>query len=388
MSAPGATGSYRSSWKDDEIRALSELASKFFATELIGNREKYEQQKVVDRDVWRKAGDLGLLCCSIPEEYGGGGGSFAYDLAVLEAQAHAGDLAFGNAVHSGIVAHYILAYGTAEQKSRWLPRLATGEWIAAVAMSEPGAGSDLKSIRTRAARDGDEYVINGSKTFITNGQTADLVVTVATTDPSAAAKGISVFVVETESCNGFRRGRVLDKVGQPTADTSELFYEDARVPAADLLGGVEGRGFGQLMDQLAQERLIIGIMAVATMETALSLTVDYAKSREAFGQPLWDFQHTKFVLAEVATETHVARVFVDSCIERLLDGALDATTAAMAKWWLTEQQVSAIDRCVQVFGGYGYMREYPIARLYEDARAAKIYGGANEIMKDLVARSL
>jgi len=379
---------YRSSWKDDEVLAIGETAAKFFRTHLLPHRGRFEADKRVDRTVWRKAGDLGLLCCSIPEQYGGGGGTFAHDLAVLEAQARLGDLSFGNGVHSGIVAHYILAYGTEEQKARWLPKLASGEWIAAVAMTEPGAGSDLKSIRTRAVRDGDDYVINGVKTFITNGQTADLVVTVAKTDPAAGAKGISLIVVEVGACPGFHRGVVLDKVGQPQADTSELSYQDARVPAANLLGGVEGMGFGQLMTQLAQERLIIGIVAAGVMEAALEATVDYVKTRTAFDQTLWDFQNTRFTLAEVSTVVHIARVFVDSCIERHLRGELDTTAAAMVKWWMTEQQVQVVDRCVQFFGGYGYMREYLIARLYEDSRATKIYGGANEVMKDLVARVL
>lgn len=379
---------YRSAWKDDVVLAISETAEKFFATQLIPHREKFEADKQVDKEVWRKAGGLGLLCCSIPEEYGGGGGTYAHDLAVLEAQARLGDQSFGNGVHSGIVAHYILAYGTEEQKMRWLPKLASGEWIAAVAMTEPGAGSDLKNIRTRAVRDGDDYVVNGAKTFITNGQTADLVVTVAKTDPDAGAKGISLIVVEVDACEGFHRGAVLDKVGQLPADTSELSYQDARVPVANLLGGIEGNGFAQLMTQLAQERLIIGVCAAALMEAALETTVDYVKSRGAFDQTLWDFQNTKFTLAEVSTEIHIARVFIDSCIERHLRGELDGTTAAMVKWWMTEQQVRTVDRCVQFFGGYGYMREYLIARLYQDSRVAKIYGGANEIMKDLVARAL
>ncbi|ROZ85494.1 acyl-CoA dehydrogenase family protein [Gordonia sp. OPL2] len=379
---------YRSPWRDEETTALGELADKFFAREIIPHRERFEQQHFVDRDVWTKAGDIGLLCCSIPEEYGGGGGTFAHDLAVLEAQARALDTGFGNAVHSGIVAHYILAYGTEEQRRRWLPRMASGEIIAAVAMTEPGAGSDLKNISTTAIRDNDHYVVNGSKTFISNGSQADLIVVVAKTDPSAGAKGVSLVVVETAHAAGFTRGRILDKVGQQAADTSELSFADVRVPAENLLGGEEGRGFGQLMTQLAQERLIIGVSAVATMEVAIAETVAYTKSRNAFGQTIFDFQNTKFVLAECETLAHACRVFIDSCIERHLTGALDTTTAAMAKWWLTEQQCRIVDRCVQLFGGYGYMREYPIARMYADARVQKIYGGSNEVMKDLIARAL
>jgi acyl-CoA dehydrogenase len=379
---------YVSPWKDTEVRALGAVADKFVAEELTGKRDRWEAQHYVDREVWRRAGELGLLCCSVPEEYGGGGGTFAHDLIVMESQARAGDTAWGNAVHSGIVAHYLLAYGTEEQRRRWLPGVASGELITAVAMTEPGAGSDLKNIATRAVRDGDDYVIDGAKTFISNGHTADLVVVVAKTDPAAGAKGISLLVVETRDCPGFVRGRILDKVGQPGADTSELFFEGVRVPADNLLGGTEGRGFAQLMTQLAQERLVIAVSAVAGMEAAVEVTLDYVRQRQAFGQPLFDFQNTRFTLAECATTAHVGRVFVDSCVQRHLDGGLDATTAAMAKWWLTEQQVTIVDRCVQLHGGYGYMREYLIARMYADARVQKIYGGANEIMKDLVARSL
>jgi acyl-CoA dehydrogenase len=382
------TTGYTSAWCEEEVAALGDLADKFFAKEVSPQRERWEAQHHVDREIWTKAGELGLLCCSIPEQYGGGGGSFAHELAVLEAQARALDSGFGNSVHSGIVAHYILAYGTEEQRRRWLPKMASGEAIAAVAMTEPGAGSDLKNIRTTAIREGDHYVVNGSKTFISNGSMADLIVVVAKTDPAAGAKGMSLIVVETADCPGFSRGRVLDKVGQHGADTSELSFTDVLVPVGNVLGGEEGRGFGQLMTQLAQERLIIGVTAVATMEAAVAETIAYTKSRNAFGQSIFDFQNTKFVLAECQTVAHAARVFIDSCIDRHLLGELDTTTAAMAKWWLTEQQCQVIDRCVQLFGGYGYMREYPIARMYEDARVQKIYGGSNEIMKDLIARSL
>ncbi|MGW4872547.1 acyl-CoA dehydrogenase family protein [Streptomyces chartreusis] len=368
--------------------ALGELATKFVESELIAKREKFEQQHQVDRDVWRRAGKLGLLCCSIPEQYGGGGGTLAHDLAVVEAQARLGETGWGNGVHSGIVAHYILAYGTEEQKKRWLPKMAGGELVGAIAMTEPGAGSDLKSIRTKAVLEGDEYVINGAKTFISNGQQADLIIVAAKTDPAAGAKGISLIVVEADSCPGFVRGRVLEKVGQPAADTSELYFQDARVPTSNLLGTQSGGGFGQLMTQLAQERLIISVSAVASAEAAVALTTEYTKSRDMFGKSLWDFQNTRFVLAEAATTARVARAFVDDCVQRHLAGELDATTAAMSKWWTTEQYVTVVDRCLQLFGGYGYMREYPIARMYADARVTKIFAGSNETMKDLVARSL
>ncbi len=380
--------SYTSGWKDDSVHDLALVATKFVERELVARRDEWESQHRVGREVWLRAGELGLLCCSIPEEYGGGGGTVAHDLAVCEAQWAAGDTAWGNIVHSGVVAHYLLAYGTEDQKRTWLPPMATGEIVTAIAMTEPGTGSDLKNVKTRAIADGDDLIIDGSKTFISNGQSADLIIVVAKTDPDAGAKGISLVLVDVRDAPGFVRGRVLDKVGQAGADTSELAFEAVRVPASNILGGVPGRGFGQLMTQLVQERLLVAATAVAGMETALRETVAYTKSRTAFDQSIFDFQNSRFTLAEVATTVHIGRVFVDSCIERHLAGELDAATASMAKWWLTEQQVTVIDRCLQLHGGYGYIREYPIARMFTDSRAQRIYGGANEIMKDLVARSL
>ncbi|MFD6673665.1 acyl-CoA dehydrogenase family protein [Rhodococcus zopfii] len=381
-------GTAVSRWRDEAVIAVGQLAEQFCRNELIPHRERWETQQHVDREVWRKAGDLGLLCCSIPEEYGGGGGTYAHDLAVIEAQARVGDTAWGNGVHSGIVAHYLLAYGTEAQRRRWLPGLASGETISAIAMTEPGAGSDLAGIKTSARRDGNELVINGAKTFISNGSMADLIVLVAKTTSGIGAKGISLVVVETVGLAGFSRGRILEKIGQHGADTSELFFENVRVPADNILGGEPGKGFGQLMAQLPQERLAVGAVAVATMESAVAETVSYAKSRDVFGKTVFDFQNSKFVLAECQTVTQVARDFLDVCIDRHLRGELDSTTAAMAKWWLTEQQCQVVDRCLQLFGGYGYMREYPIARMYEDARIQKVYAGTNEIMKDIIARSL
>jgi alkylation response protein AidB-like acyl-CoA dehydrogenase len=378
---------YRSAWKDDEALALGRLAEDFWAKEIIPNLERFDAQQGVDRDVWHKAGSLGLLCVSIPSEYGGGGGTFAHEAAVLEAQAHAADTGFGIGVHSAIVAHYLLAYGTEDQKRRWLPKLASGELVGAIAMTEPGGGSDLKSIRTRAVRVRDSYVINGMKTFISNGATCDLLIVAAKTDPSAGAKGLSLLVLETADLPGFSRGRTLAKIGMHGQDTAELAFEDVTVPLDSLLGE-EGRGFAALMTQLAQERLIIGLAAVCAMERALAETVRYTKEREAFGAPVFDMQHTRFELAAVATITHVARVFFDSCMERHLAGELDAQTAAMAKYWLTEQQCQVVDRCLQLFGGYGYMKEYVISRLYADARVQKIYGGTNEVMKDVISRAL
>jgi acyl-CoA dehydrogenase len=378
---------YRSGWMDEEVAALGDLADSFFAKEVVPHLERFDTQQQVDREVWLKAGELGLLLCSVPEEYGGGGGTFAHDAVVMQAQGRAGDTAWGNAVHSGIVAHYLLGYGTEEQKQRWLPGMATGRLVGAIAMTEPGAGSDLKAITTRATRTDDGYVLSGMKTFISNGATCDLVIVAAKTDPAAGAKGVSLLVAETRDLKGFSRGRTLQKIGMHGQDTAELVFEDVLVPHGNLLGD-EGQGFGMLMNQLRQERLIIGVQAVAAAETALAETVRYTKERRAFGGTLFDMQHTRLELAELATLVHAGRVFVDSCVQRHLDGELDTATASMAKWWLTDLQGQVTDRCLQLFGGYGYMREYLISRLYADARVQRIYGGANEVMKDVIARSL
>jgi acyl-CoA dehydrogenase len=377
----------RSPWKDDEAHALGLLAQQFFAKEVVPHLARFDQQQHVDRGLWRQAGQLGLLCPSIPAQFGGGGGTFAHDAAVLEAQSRSGDTGFGLGVHSVIVAHYLLAYGTEEQKQRWLPEMATGDTVGAIAMTEPGAGSDLKELRTRADRTTSGYVLNGMKTFISNGATCDLVIVAAKTDTAAGARGISLFVVETANLVGFSRGRTLEKLGMHAQDTAELVFEDVRVPADSLLGE-EGRGFAMLMNQLGQERLTIGIQAVGVAETALKETLRYTRAREAFGGTVFDMQHTRFELAECATVTHVARVFLDDCISRHIAGGLDASTAAMSKWWLTDVQCQVVDRCLQLFGGYGYMKEYLISRLYNDARVQKIYGGTNEVMKDLISRSL
>ncbi|MDT0200669.1 acyl-CoA dehydrogenase family protein [Nocardioides sp. AE5] len=379
---------YKSRWKDESVDAVLATATRFVEDEVMARREKWEEQRHVDRDVWRKAGELGLLCCSVPEEYGGGGGTFAHEMAICEAQGHAGETSWGNMVHSGIVAHYLVAYGTEEQKRQWLPVMATGEVVAAIAMTEPGAGSDLKGVRTKAILDGDDLVIDGAKTFISNGRTADLFLVVTKSDPAAGHRGISIVLVDARDAEGFERGRILDKVGQHGADTSELSFTGVRVPKKNILGGVAGQGFGQLMQQLVQERLLVAAVAVTSMEAAVEQTVAYTKQRKAFGQTIFDFQNTQMRLAEAATTTHIARVFLDSCVERHLEGRLDASAAAMAKWWLTEQQGLVVDACVQLHGGYGYMREYPIARMYQDARVQRIYGGANEVMKTIIARSL
>jgi acyl-CoA dehydrogenase len=375
-------------WHDDEVSALYDLALGFFEREVVAHVEKWDAQRRIDRSVWLEAGKLGLLLCSVPEEYGGGGGTYAHDLAVFDAQGYAGDLSLGIAVHSGIVPHYIVKYGSEEQKRTWLPPMATGEVLSAIGMTEPGAGSDLKAIRTTAVRNGDEYVVNGSKTFITNGSSADMILLAVKTDPKAGARGISLLIVDLRDTPGFQVTRVLDKVGQHGADTSELAFTDVRVPVSNLLGSTEGQGFGQMIDQLAQERLAVAAQAIGGTERAVDETVAYTKSRDAFGHSLFEFQNTAFELAECATIARTCRTFFDHCVEAHLRGELDATDAAMAKYWITDQQCAIIDRCVQLHGGYGYMREYLIARMYEDARVQRIYAGANEVMKQIISRSL
>lgn len=376
-----------SSWSDSDLEEFRELARNFCQKELIPNQERWIENKQVDRELWQKAGEVGLLGLSIPEEYGGGGGTFAHEAVLYEEQARAGDGAWGVSVHSGIVAPYLLAYASEEKKREYLPKLCSGQYVGALAMTEPGTGSDLQSIKTRAVRDGDEYVINGAKTFITNGVHADLVVVAAKTDPEAGAQGVSLFLVETAS-DGFQRGRVLDKVGLKGQDTAEIFFDDVRVPAANLLGEQEGLGFIHMMQQLPQERLIIAVTAVAGMEAAVDQTLAYTKERTAFDRPIFGFQNTKFTLAESATEAAVARAFLDQCIERHLRGELDVQGAAMAKLWATERVNKVVDDCLQLFGGYGYMTEYPIARAWADVRINRIFGGTSEIMKEIIARSL
>ncbi|HEY8333711.1 MAG TPA: acyl-CoA dehydrogenase family protein [Tardiphaga sp.] len=379
---------YRSSWMTEELDVFRDQFRKFLARDLAPHADKWRKQKMVDRSAWRALGDMGALLPSVPEAYGGLGATFAYDAAVFEdIESIVPEALSGVTVSSGIVAHYILNYGSEEQKHRWLPGMARGELIGAIAMTEPGTGSDLQSVRTTAQRKGNSYIINGQKTFITNGQTADLIVVVARTG-GPGATGISLIVLETAGNPGFKRGRNLDKIGVHASDTVELFFEDAVAPFENLLGEEEGQGFKQLMQQLPRERLIIAVGAVASMERAVRITAEYTKERKAFGQPIIEFQNTAFKLAERKTEATIARVFLDWCIERLLGGDLDAVTASMAKWWCTQKQVETADECLQLHGGYGYMQEYPIARMFVDARIQKIYGGTNEIMKLLIARSL
>ena len=375
-------------WATEDVAMLYDMASRFLDAEIAPKYEEYEKAEIVERAAWEKAGAAGLLCASMPEEYGGSGGTYAHESAIAEAIGHVGTDGFGIALHNAIVAPYIMHYGSEEQKQRWLPKMATGELIGAIAMTEPGAGSDLQGVKTRAEKDGNHYRISGSKTFITNGQNANLIIVVAKTDPSKGAKGTSLIVVEADEVEGFERGRNLDKIGLKANDTSELFFNDVRVPTSNLLGHEEGHGFIQLMQQLPQERLLVGAQAISMAERALAVTIDYVKERKAFGKAVIDFQNTQFKLAELKTEVTVGRVFYNDCVARHLDGGLDPVAASMAKYWLTDLQCKVVDECLQLFGGYGYMNEYPIARMWRDARVQRIYGGTNEIMKVLISRSL
>jgi acyl-CoA dehydrogenase len=350
--------------------------------------ESWRKAKVIERDLWTKAGAAGLLGLSTSTAYGGIGGDFRHEAILIEETAKRGIEGWGASLHNAIVMPYIEIYGTEDQKMRWLPKLARGDLVGAIAMTEPGTGSDLQAVKTGARKSGNQYVINGSKTFITNGQTANLVIVVTKTDPAQGAKGTSLIVVETDEAEGFERGRNLQKIGLEAADTSELFFNDVKVPTANLIGTEEGRGFYQLMEQLPQERLIIAVHSAAMIERALAVTIDYVKERKTFGQPIIDNQAVKFKLAECKTEATVARIFVNHCIEQHLQRKLDAATASMAKYWITDLQGKIVDECLQLHGGYGYMDEYPIARMYKDARVARIFGGANEIMKILIARTL
>jgi acyl-CoA dehydrogenase len=376
---------HRHAWMDADIEAFRDQARRYIERELVPHLDGWRRQGFIPREVWRPFGELGFLLPELPESDGGAGVNLAYQLVVQDELARA-EVPANTAVHS-IVAHYILDYGTEAQKQRWLPKLASGEMLAGIALTEPGCGSDLKALRTKAGKQGDEYVIDGAKTFITNGFTANLLV-VAVRTGGAGSGGVSLVVLETENLPGFRVGRRLEKLGQHASDTAELFFDGVRIHQDQLLGGQEGVGFRQLMSQLPYERLLLAVPAAAVIEKAVELTVEYTRTRKAFGQSVFDFQNTRFKLAECATLAHVVRSFVNDCVQRLLDGTLDDEAAYMAKWWCTEQQGKVTDECLQLFGGYGYMAEYPIARLYADARIQRIYGGTTEIMKDLIARRL
>ncbi|MFT3859182.1 MAG: acyl-CoA dehydrogenase family protein [Aquabacterium sp.] len=380
--------SFTPTWMTDEHRMLKDAATRFFKDQWGPKDEQWRHDGMMSAEAWREAGANGFLCASMPEEYGGGGGDFGHEAVLIYAQGEAGISGFGGSLHSGIVAPYILHYGTEEQKKRWLPRLASGELIGAIAMTEPGTGSDLQGVRTLALKEGDTYRINGSKTFITNGQLANLVIVVTKTDKDEGAKGMSLIVVETDEVQGFRRGRNLDKVGMDAQDTSELFFDDVVVPASNLLGGAEGMGFFQLMQELPQERMLVALAGIAAMELAMKVTLDYTKERKAFGKPIFSFQNTRFKLAECQALLMASNALVDAAMVSHLKGELGVDRAALIKYWITDNQCKLIDECLQLFGGYGYMKEYPIARLWTDSRVQRIYGGTNEIMKELACRFL
>lgn len=375
--------------KEEEIVLFSDSVAKWIDEH--APQEKFQQwiaESSVPRGLWNAAGEAGLLGLSLPEEDGGFGGDYRHEVVLMRQLGWKGADHFGISLHNAIVMPYIWHYGTAEQKARWLPRLQSGELVGAIAMTEPGAGSDLQGVKTTAVKQGDHYVLNGSKTFITNGQLANFIIVVAKTDPAEGAKGTSLICLETDGAEGFERGRNLHKIGMEANDTSELFFNDVKVPLDNVIGDTEGQGFVQLMQQLPQERLNIAVQGVAAAERGLEATLAYVKERKAFGKRVIDFQNTQFKLAEIKTKLTVAKVFVDHCIGLHLKGQLDAATASMAKYWVTDIQGETIDEMLQLFGGYGYMTEYPIAQLYKDARVQRIYGGTNEIMKLLIARTL
>jgi alkylation response protein AidB-like acyl-CoA dehydrogenase len=371
---------------EPEHEMWRDTVRKFIDKEIAPYHEQWEKDGIVPRELWLKAGEAGMLCCTVPEEYGGIGADYLYDVIVFEELWRAGTSGPGFLIHTDLVASYILAFGTEEQKHQWLPRMVTGEAIGSLGMTEPHAGSDLKAIRTRAERDGDDFVINGQKVFISNGQLCDVIVLATKTDSAAGAKGTSLFLVDA-SLPGFNRGQNLDKLGMKAQDTSELFFDNLRVPASAMLGE-EGQGFALMMTKLSQERLAQAIRSATVTETVIGWTVDYTAERKAFGQTIGDFQNTQFVLADLQARAVMARVFTDKCIDLFMQGKLDPVDAAMAKMTTSELHCETVDKCLQLFGGWGYMWEYPICRAYADARIVKIAGGSIEIMKTIIAREM
>ena len=380
--------SYRSPWMTEELDLLRATARRFFEEEVAPHAARFRAQHHIDREVWLRAGELGLLCMSIPEQYGGQGGTFAHEAVVMEEQARICDTSFGFVPGALNAPHFLMGTASHEQLMRWMPDIAAGRKMLSVCITEPDAGTDVKALRTTARREGNEYVLNGNKIFITHGKQAELSLIAARTG-GPGAKGISLFMVEVDKTPGFTISKVLEKIGQNGLDTCEIFLDDVRVPAENLIGGEEGHGFSQLMDVFVRERLSIGVTGVASAERAIELTIEHAKNRKMLGQTLWDFQNTRFTLAECQTEARIARVFIDQLIQQLVEGQpMQPNDAIMAKWWCSDKQCQIIDRCLQLFGGYGYMCEYPIAQLYMDARVQRIYGGSNETLKELISRTL
>ena len=374
---------------DEEIAIFADAVGKFYQQHAPEKRVlKWREDGQVEREFWNEAGEAGLLGVSVPEEYGGHGGDFRHDMVVIDQQGRHNVEGFAASLHNTIILPYLVRHGTEEQKKKYLPRLVSGELVSAIAMTEPGVGSDLQSITTTALKDGNGYKINGAKTYISNGQIADFIIVVAKTDPNERAKGISLMLLETDGAEGFQRGKKLDKIGLDSQDTSELFFDDVFVPAENVLGGEEGKGFYQLMGELPQERLIIAMGAMSTIERALEETIAFTKERKAFGKTIWDFQNTQFTLAELKARATAAKVFVNHCIAQHLEGKLDVPTACMAKLWLTELQGEVVDKCLQLHGGSGYINDYPIARMFRDSRVSRIFGGSNEIMKMVIARGM
>ncbi len=370
----------------EDHRIFRQSVRTFFERELTPNIEKWEKAGIIDRDFYLKSGEAGLLCPGVPEQYGGFGADFLYHAVVAEELAYQACSGPGFGVHSDICAYYLIHYGSEEQKQTWLPKMVSGEVVAAIAMSEPAAGSDLQGIKTTAKRDGNHYVINGSKTFITNGQHADIIITVAKTDPEKGAHGISLIIIEADR-DGFSKGRNLDKMGQKSADTSELFFDNVRVPITNCIGE-ENQGFIYLMQELPQERLSIALSAMGAAQKAYDITTNYVKERQAFGKPIFGFQNTRFKLAELKTDLTAGWALTHECLAELMDKKLTVEKAAMVKLWTTEMQGRLVDACVQLHGGYGYMNEYEIARIYVDSRVQRIYGGTTEIMKELISRHI